>query len=212
MADWQIRWWSFSGTHDARLCHWRQVAYDSREPRKIALLLAVPRQQRGQGPDVLPPAAFGPCVTFRVCYVLCTINLIIPFPSKCHSAFHSLSNYCTAIQCSAKRSYLARGPRHHRGSGAHVAPKAMLMLATFVCPSALYTFFCQASIIGYGVTANIAASHAAARGSIPRIRILFVFPSPLTTRLESHPAEFRIGQTSGRLPDGENAVNVKISA
>ena len=27
--------------------------------------------------------------------------------------------------------------------------------------------------IGYGVTANIAASHAAARGSIPRIRILF---------------------------------------
>ena len=27
--------------------------------------------------------------------------------------------------------------------------------------------------IGYGVTANIAASHAAARGSIPRIRVLF---------------------------------------
>ena len=28
--------------------------------------------------------------------------------------------------------------------------------------------------VGYGVTANIAASHAAARGSIPRIRVLFV--------------------------------------
>ena len=86
------------------------------------------------------------------------------------------------------------------------------MLATFVCLSALYTFLLKASIIGYGVTANIAASHAAARGSIPRIRRLFVFPSPLTTRLESVPAEFRIGLTSGRLPDGENAVNVKVSA
>ena len=31
----------------------------------------------------------------------------------------------------------------------------------------------QDDIIGYGVTANIAASHAAARGSIPRIRIVF---------------------------------------
>ncbi len=29
--------------------------------------------------------------------------------------------------------------------------------------------------IGYGVTANIAASHAAARGSTPRIRITFCF-------------------------------------
>ena len=28
-------------------------------------------------------------------------------------------------------------------------------------------------VVGYGVTANIAASHAAARGSIPRIRVLF---------------------------------------
>ena len=27
--------------------------------------------------------------------------------------------------------------------------------------------------VGYGVTANIAASHAAARGSIPRIRMSF---------------------------------------
>ena len=27
--------------------------------------------------------------------------------------------------------------------------------------------------VGYGVTANIAASHAAARGSTPRIRVLF---------------------------------------
>ena len=27
--------------------------------------------------------------------------------------------------------------------------------------------------VGYGVTANIAASHAAARGSIPRIRVPF---------------------------------------
>ena len=28
--------------------------------------------------------------------------------------------------------------------------------------------------VGYGVTANIAASHAAARGSIPRTRVLFI--------------------------------------
>ena len=28
--------------------------------------------------------------------------------------------------------------------------------------------------IGYGVTANIAAFHAAARGSIPRIRVILV--------------------------------------
>ncbi len=28
--------------------------------------------------------------------------------------------------------------------------------------------------LGYGVTANIAASHAAARGSIPRIRMVFI--------------------------------------
>ena len=34
--------------------------------------------------------------------------------------------------------------------------------------------------IGYGVTANIAASHAAARGSIPRIRIIFFLQSIIT--------------------------------
>ena len=35
--------------------------------------------------------------------------------------------------------------------------------------------------IGYGVTANIAASHAAARGSIPRIRVLFFAQPPRAT-------------------------------
>ena len=33
-------------------------------------------------------------------------------------------------------------------------------------------------IVGYGVTANIAASHAAARGSTPRIRVFFASVSP----------------------------------
>ena len=33
--------------------------------------------------------------------------------------------------------------------------------------------------VGYGVTANIAASHAAARGSIPRIRVNFFIGHPL---------------------------------
>ena len=43
--------------------------------------------------------------------------------------------------------------------------------------------------LGYGVTVNIAASHAAARGSIPRIRIMFCFacklvgPSPVHSQL-----------------------------
>ena len=40
--------------------------------------------------------------------------------------------------------------------------------------------------IGYGVTANIAASHAAARGSIPRIRIFFIF-FPCTDNRKSFP-------------------------
>ena len=50
------------------------------------------------------------------------------------------------------------------------------------CPGAVrffqtlpYSGYWELFQIGYGVTVNIAASHAAARGSIPRIRITFLF-------------------------------------
>ena len=55
---------------------------------------------------------------------------------------------------------------------------------------AFYIYICSAGqrfTIGYGVTANIAASHAAARGSIPRIRVRFLFVSYFRCGLSSHP-------------------------
>jgi hypothetical protein len=45
----------------------------------------------------------------------------------------------------------------------------ILISRNLICTYGVYTL----PEIGYGVTANIAASHAAARGSIPRIRITF---------------------------------------
>jgi hypothetical protein len=55
--------------------------------------------------------------------------------------------------------------------------------------------------IGYGVKANIAASHAAARGSIPRIRIIFYFhgstistEKDLPLRVRHHSGEIRGNQ------------------
>jgi hypothetical protein len=50
-------------------------------------------------------------------------------------------------------------------------------LSRIIIPSYLRILICATVFllqqVGYGVTANIAASHAAARGSIPRIRIIF---------------------------------------
>ena len=43
----------------------------------------------------------------------------------------------------------------------------------------------EVNAVGYGVTANIAASHAAARGSTPRIRV-FLFSVPKSTRTRRH--------------------------
>ncbi len=40
--------------------------------------------------------------------------------------------------------------------------------------------------VGYGVTANIAASHAAARGSIPRIRMSFFLLASTIIFLVNH--------------------------
>ena len=56
--------------------------------------------------------------------------------------------------------------------------------------------------VGYGVTANIAASHAAARGSIPRIRNLLFIRAPRPVFILPVPeGQFavpilRVGQTS----------------
>ena len=42
----------------------------------------------------------------------------------------------------------------------------------------IWTYNARGVKVGYGVTANIAASHAAARGSTPRIRVLFRWAFP----------------------------------
>ena len=44
----------------------------------------------------------------------------------------------------------------------------------------------EVNAVGYGVTANIAASHAAARGSTPRIRVFFKFSVPKSIRTRRH--------------------------
>jgi hypothetical protein len=55
------------------------------------------------------------------------------------------------------------------------------------CPS-LWLLDARIPQIGYGVTANIAASHAAARGSIPRIRItFFLFSLPSAILMDPSP-------------------------
>ena len=66
----------------------------------------------------------------------------------------------------------------HRSVHANVLPRTLPFLVRLLARAYMSgTAYSCHSIhfrVGYGVTANIAASHAAARGSIPRIRSLFM--------------------------------------